>query len=408
PSYAAAHLALYFSHLLQNDMASATAAIEAAMQHSYKLPERYQFVMKAAYYRLVKQDIEKTFAVAGMHSELFPDDITAHNMLLILHIQQGEREKAIAAAKRILGLDPGERDMLRLIGELNLDLGRFAEAERYYREYIENAPKDPAGFASLGRMSWLQGEHGPAREHYKKALALEPGNVPVLIELATIEAATGRFQEAEAQLADALAAASTPMQRWQAHDALRGYHERRGEMARAIEDLENAWSELERAQPPVIAFQIKMDDIDTYVRGGRLEKADAIMAALESQLDSPFDLVLSFGYLQLSIELEDAAGIQEALQGMDTLIATLGVEVIRPQALYGRGRLLELQGQCDQAIIAYERALEISPTTFSYNTDIGRCYRKLKRHELAEERLRRVLEIEPYAPLTNLELARAL
>ncbi len=405
-SFAFANLFLFQAHLLANDVAGGQSAIEAAMQHAYKLPERFQFALKAGYYRFVRQDIERTRAVAGMFSELFPEDKTAHLLWFELHVQAGERDEAIAAAQRVLDLDPSEYDLLPAIGNLYEAQGNVQEAERYYERYADVAPRDPRAFDNLGDLNRRQGHHQRAREYYERALALEPGDVPVLTDLARTATAIGDFDGAEAHLAEALEAATTSFQQWQAHAAYRAYFARRGEWSRAIESMHESWGALAQAQPPLAVLQQKLADLENYVRAGRATSARATLDSLARQLSSPLDLLLALGELGVALELEDTAGIEQAIAGMDTLISTLGLESLRPRALYGRGYLFELRDACDQAIVAYQSAFELEPTNVAINLDIGRCYRRLKQYDAAQRHLDRVLDVEPFAPMTSLEAAK--
>ncbi len=405
-SFALANLLLFQAHLLLNDVARGSAAIEAAMQHAYKLPERFQFQMKAGYYRFVKQDIERTRAVAGMFSELFPEDKTAHLLWYELHLGAGEREEAIAAAQRVLELDPSEYDLLPAIGALYEAQGDVQEAGRYYEQFSEVAPRDPRAFDNLGDLNRRQGNHDRAREYYERALALEPGDVPVLTDLARTETAIGEFDRAENHLAEALQAATTSLQRWQAHAAYRAYFARRGQWDRAVESMHQSWAALAQAQPPLAVVQQKLLELETYVRAGRAGAAHATLDSLARLLTPPLDLLLAIGELGVAVELDDTAGIERAIAGMDTLISTLGLESLRPRSLYGRGYLLELGDACDQAIVAYERAIELEPTNVAINFDIGRCYRRLRQYDAALQHLDRVLRVEPFAPFSNLEAAK--
>ncbi len=73
---------------------------------------------------------------------------------------------------------------------------------------------------------------------------------------------------------------------------------------------------------------------------------------------------------------------------------------------YVPGRVLELQGDCEQAIIAYGRAIEMQPTAENYHIDVGRCQRKLGDHAAAEASLERTLTVSPYSARARLELAK--
>ena len=52
--------------------------------------------------------------------------------------------------------------------------GKFAEAERYYREAIEADPSYPLAQFNLGNLYDEQGRLPEAREHYRSALKLNP------------------------------------------------------------------------------------------------------------------------------------------------------------------------------------------------------------------------------------------
>ncbi len=406
PRFSYANLLLFQVSILRGDSERAKLAIESAMEHSYKLPERYQFAMKAAYYRVVKQDIEKTLAVAGTHAELFPEDIAAHSLLLLLHNSRGEHEKAIAAAQRILELDPGEHEVLRVLGALHEQVGDLDAAVDYYEQYADRAPGNPQAFNDLGDVSRLKGDHARAKEYYERVLVLEPGDTEALIDLARTATAIGDFQSAEANLAEALDAAATPSQTFQVQAARQAYSQRRGRIGEAVENMERAWAAAERALPPLGTFQRKLDDVTLYVTAGRTDTARALLAEIRSQLSPPLDLFLALGELELAIELENPADLELALVAMDSLISGLGLEIFMPRAVYGRGRLLELRGELEEAIVAYERALELRPSHFGWQLDIGRCYRRLGQYDKAIDHLQRGLNVEPYAPRTNLELAR--
>lgn len=407
PGYAMANYYLFNAHLLVNDSENANAALQAALDQKYKLPERIQFILKVNYYILVKPDAEKARRVAGMMTELFPEDVIGHSIQLQLRTNAGEREKAIASAKRILELDPGELRILSAIGDLYQQLGQYAEAQSYYEQYAAEAPTDPRAFNDLGDLSRALGEHDRALDYYERALLLETDNVPVLIDMAQTEAALGRFERASAQLEEAIQVAATATQRAQAYDALRSLHERRGEMRRAIEYMHLSWAELDKGAP-LVAIMSKLGDLDTYVKGRQPERAQAMIDEFQSQLGPPLDLLIAIGQLSVARELEDAEAIERALEGMGRLMEALGFEVLRPLAVAGRGKLLEIQGDFEGAIVAYERAIELVPALeVDVNAHIGRCYNELGRHEEAIERLQRVLILEPFAPEAHFELARA-
>lgn len=407
-AYSLANLALYQARLFQGDLEGGAAAIEAAMQHSYKLPERYQFIMRAGYYRIVKQDLQKAKAVAGMLSELYPEDVVGHLLLVYLHEQEGKREKAIEAAERVLELDPGELDMLRTIARLHQELGHFEEARRYLGEYSQEAPKDPDAFKELGNLSRRMGELDGAKGYYERALALDAGDVTAMVNLAKLETSTGDMEGGEALLREAEESATTATQRWLVYTGLSSHYDRRGKMRESVEYLERAWEALDRALPPLVALQMRFGTIDTYVRARRAAEALDYLRKMEDRLDPPLSHLAALGRLELARASEDTVLLKEGIEGLDSLIAGLELESLRSEGVRARGRLLELRGDCGQAVVAYRRALDLSPTEDTILFDMARCHRRLGRLDLAEGALQRLLATDPYAPDANLEMAKVL
>jgi tetratricopeptide (TPR) repeat protein len=406
PTYASAHLRRFAVYLFLNESEKAAGALQSAMDHSYKLPERAQFAAKVGYYRIVRQDAEKANAVVGMWSELYPDDIVAHSLLAQLHLNENEIERAIEDLKRVVDLDPGQYEVLTQIGNLYLMLGEFDAAESYYLQYADRFPDDPQSFTPLGQLSTARGDHEAAKSFHERAQMLDPDDPSHSVGLALAEYDLGHFDRAIESLQDALAISSTPTERATSHDALRSYYRRRGEMRLAVDHMHSYWAELRASRPPVAVFIEMFTDIETYVDAGMTQAALDTMASIKAQLAPPIDLLAPLGDLQIALAVNDVELIEEALSGFDRMIEGLGLEFARFFQLQGRGRLLELQGDCEQAIIAYQRAIEMQPTAENLRIDIGRCQRKLGDHAAAEASLQRTLTVSPYSARTRLEFGK--
>ncbi|MGD8867991.1 MAG: tetratricopeptide repeat protein [Gemmatimonadales bacterium] len=404
-AFAQAHLLRFLSQLYLNDVPKATESLTSAMELSYKLPERMQFGLRANYQRLVKQDPEKAIAAAGMWTELYPDDITGHYLLGLLYANDGRYDRAIAEYQKILQIDPGQYDYLRAVGALYEETGRFEQAAAYYQRYADEFPDDARSFTPLGRLSRWQGDHEAAQRYYERALLLDPENTGVMIGLAESAFDLGRFDDAVDQLDEALATSRTAGQRASVLDALKRYYERRGQLDKAIDYLHQRWIELGKDLPPVLVIQAMLPDLNLYAEAGMAQAAFDTIAAIAGRLTPPLDLISSIGSLSLAGELEDSLLIREAVDGVERLIAALGVEALRPAVTAAEAKVLELKGQCDQAIIGYRRAIELAPTRVDRYIDIGRCQRELGQLDEALESLDRILKIQPYDAGAHLETA---
>jgi len=64
-----------------------------------------------------------------------------------------------------------------------------------------------------------------------------------------------------------------------------------------------------------------------------------------------------------------------------------------------------LKGEFEQAVENYQKELELEPTDWVINTDIGRCYRNLGDLRKAEKHIKKTLEILPFDPKAHYEIA---
>jgi len=405
PGFAAAHLALWNGYTLLNETDRGARALETVMGQLYRLPERLQFVVKTNYYWLVEQDIEKALAAASMHTELFPQDASAHMQLATLYQVRNERERAIAAFSRALDLDPGQLDVLLVVGTLYRQGGELDSARGYYQRFAQAAPRDARGFRLTGEVYRLGGDHDAARQQYQRALVIDPDNVPTLIALAGLEADLGNFDAARAAYQEALDAATTPAQRAPVFAAQSTYRVHRGQPGAAIESMHERWAALEESQQPFVTLQEKLQDLGTYVVADRPQTALDSLRSIGERLSPPFDQLVPFGAATIHLELEEADSLEADLVGLEGLIQTFGLEGLRPFLLLAEGRVFEWRGECDQAILNYRRALEIGPENIGAYVHLGRCHRKLGDLSRAEEELQHYLSIRPARGEARYELA---
>jgi tetratricopeptide (TPR) repeat protein len=405
PQFAMAHLLLFGAYLNVGRVEEGQQALERGMSLLYKLPERTQLAAKAAYYYIIRQDVAKATAAAGMHAELYPHDIRAHELLAELYSLRQDKTRAISAYEAVLDLDPSRIDVLFDIGQLYQQSGDFASALHYYQRYAEEAPTDPAAFVSIGALKRLSGDHPAARAEFERATVIDPGHVPALIQLSNLDRDLGRFSAARAGYDDALAAAVTPEQRAEVYAALVAYHLFRGQPTPAIAATHRLWAEFEQYMSPFTFLQQKLQSLDAVLAAGRIDVARDTIDAIAARLSPPFDILIPFGTTRLYFALEDADSLEVAADGLDRVIDAFGLEVLSAYSIYLRGRALELRGDCSQAIISYGRALELVPASTEWNRDLGRCLRKLGRLDEARLQLERVLRVSPSDPQAHYEMA---
>ena len=73
-----------------------------------------------------------------------PEHIGGHGLLALIHVEDGERQKAGDEWQTVLRLDPGNFDASRGLGFLALERGDLSEARRHLETAADARPDDPA------------------------------------------------------------------------------------------------------------------------------------------------------------------------------------------------------------------------------------------------------------------------
>jgi tetratricopeptide (TPR) repeat protein/TolB-like protein len=405
PTFTVGYLNLQVLYALSNQGEKRAQIFQPLMQHLYKLPERMQFVVKHDYYFVIKQDPDKAFAVVKMWIELYPEDITGHTVLATLYMFRNKLDEAISVYKRILELDPEKYDALRTIGSLYKETGEFEEALKYYQQYADQFPKDAKSFTAIGGLYRTLGDYGQAKAYYEKALLIEPDQISILLIFADIESELGNFKQAFEQYQDALKISKTPQDRVNVYNSLVSFHELKGQMSKSLEYIDLKFAEMGKFAPLLVVLDERMDTLDKYIKAGKNDVAFRMVKAIEEQFTPPFDKFIPFGYLAIYLELEDADNAEKAIEGAEAAIQAFRLEAARALILGAQGKIHEMRSEYEQAILSYQKRLELEPTAVAVNMFIGRCYRMLKEFKKAEEYIQKTLKIYPFGPNTNYEMA---
>ncbi len=405
PVFAFAWFRLANVYIQLNQGENAEEAIRMAMQHDYKLSEKDKFETKYIYYFLFKQDQDMVFALAKRRVELFPEDIEGHIWLADAYWNKNQLDEALSEYERILELDPEQYDNLQMIAQIYKNKGEFDKALEYYKQYANKFPDDTKSFTAIGALYKTLGDFEQAKASYKRALVIESENISVLITLADIEASLGNFDQALEQYQDALDVSKIPSQRMNVYYSLRYYHEMRGQLNKAIDCIQRARAEGEKFAAPIQMLMTNINSLETYINAGKQDLALEILKEIERKVSPPFDKLVPLGYLMFYLATEDMNNAEKTIEEVEKLIKAWGIEYFRWFIFLTQGKINELRGEYSQAILNYQKMLELSPTDISTYEHIGQCYRKLKEFEKAENALQEALKIQPFNPKFNYEMA---
>lgn len=100
--------------------------------------------------------------------------------------KKGKLNEAECAYRQVLDTDPRHAHALYLLGQLMASRAKHAEAERCFAAFVAVRPKLHKGWLRLGKAREAQGNTEGARESYRKALDLDPGNRDLVRRLAEL------------------------------------------------------------------------------------------------------------------------------------------------------------------------------------------------------------------------------
>jgi tetratricopeptide (TPR) repeat protein len=404
PTFAYAYFDIQKYAVLMNQREKSEQAFRSLMQHLYKFPEWLQYLFKSEYYAF-KGEVEKQIAVLKMMVELNPADIAGHMRLTSIYQERSQLDNAIAEVQRILEIDPEFKNALLKMGSLYEQKGELEEALKYYEKYAAQYPQEVISFTAVGDVYRAMGDFERAKSYFERALLIEPENISVLITRANIESDMGNFEGTEKLCQEALANARTPQEKIQVYESLSSVFDTQGRYRKSLECTLLLLEELGKTRPPFLTLVSKINYLRKFTRAGQKDEALKIVEEIRNQATPPFDQLVPLAYLDIYVVLEDVEKAAKALKDVVSIPLAPMFENNRPIIIFYQGRIFEMKGEYQQAITEYNRFSEVWPNALGVNLVIGRCYRKLKEFEKAEEILLKNLKTNPFSPELHYELS---
>jgi tetratricopeptide (TPR) repeat protein len=153
--------------------------------------------------------------------------------------------------------------------------------------------------------------------------------------------------------------------------------------------------------------QRQLNTAELFARAGKYDAARQLVQRVATELQPPFNSLAALGETRLLLEMEKPAEAEQALNRVDQAIKSAGFQLLRHPAVFSRGRLAELRGNCAEALTHYQEAQKLEPTDATIFTAIGRCNRVLQQPALAVENIQRTLRMMPANGRANYELGLA-
>ena len=408
-TFAMAWYLLSVVYLDDNRTEESVAAMEAAIEHLYRLPERFRLEVEADHYFLTEQP-ERGAAVIETWVALHPEDPVALDYYSLMQTMRGDWEGLIRTLETRYRLNPTNHSLLKSLAEAHEHAGDRDLALTALERYAGRMPADYTGHVDLARMHRRMGALGIALEHLERAITVDPLNPNAVGELASLDLDLGRFDAALAGYERAGELARTPRQRAAALDGLKAYYRFRGQMEDAIRTAEAWRAEASGgAHTRLQIVQHGFGDIAVYLDAGRYDDAAALFEELRSELEplesDPF--YVTHSKLRIALEAGETGVARSAYRAASDWIETWGADMMRPILTGDLGRIEEEDGEYALALRHYRDAMSREPT-LDLHRQTGRVLRKMGRLDEAEAELREVLRRVPSDPYAHLEMARVL
>ncbi len=373
PDFAMAYLKSAVFNLNINALKQVKQSLNSALQLSYKLPERNQFILKYINY-IINQQPEKAMAVAKMWVELYPADLAAHNTLATRYSVRNMYDEAIQEYKTILRLDPEQYDVLNTLGNFYLALGNYDSALYYYQRYADVYPDQAKSYNKLGDYYMKLADWDMARKYYEKALLLASVSeeIPIQLDLIKIAFNEGRIDEVHDQYLEALAKSRNARDSSLVYDLLETYYRARGQMKKALGIYQKKNEKYASFISPKQIVVQRVFNIANYVKAGDTASAFRILDEIKPNLQPPFDKMLPFGYVGIYVEIGDTVKAKQAIEGAMELIKGFGEESMLTEIYVAKGRICEQQELFRKAIENYEKALELVAIRFDLKANKAR------------------------------------
>ena len=273
-----------------------------------------------------------------------PAGLEAKVKLAEMDLVLGKQAEAEQQVQEILKENPRSSDGLALSGRMALARRNGKDAVQAFRTVLHDQPELATVHFLLGQAYLLTGENNLAKESFERAVALYPGQVDARRSLAALESQSGRHQQARARLDDLLK---------QRPDDLAALN-----MLMTLDLITKNWVEAERTLNRLHA--VAKDSVLAFMVEGRLREAqqqfDKASAAYErATILAPNEPAALLSLVKLDVAQGHA---DRAKTRLDALLAT------RPDHLFGHGLLgevLALSGHPQEAEVQFREASRVNP-----------------------------------------------
>jgi tetratricopeptide (TPR) repeat protein len=311
----------------------------------------------------------------------YPEDALAWRQLVEVEITVNRRDEARRIATQLLKKDAKDWQALTLLGRLDLEEGKAAEAEQELGLAQNVNPDSPLIYFQLARLRVSQGKPDLAKQALEESLKRGPDDVAARVLLGSLELRTGQTGLAVVDLSKALRqapAATEPNLMISQAYALRGQFN--------LAEVTLNWL---LSQPSTSETQAMILQTLAEVRFRQARYAEAGVLATKSLntgvLSSEALRVLGLSYLAEKHPEQGLKAVEGVANRKEHWAA--GQDVV--------GGIALLADQIDVAEKAYRNELESSPNSSSALFGLGNVYERRQEYDRAADYFHRFATAEP-------------
>jgi tetratricopeptide (TPR) repeat protein len=326
PEHEALALALGRATLLTADATRTLTAVSRIGPDSERYPEALVLRGQA---QLLLGELDAALGLFQEAEGLQPELVSVRVPRIRALLQERRLDEAQQALRDARAASSGDAPLLgqleAALFQLRAKEGEVELAVEGLRARIEAQPQDWSAWRALVDVLWRAGRASEARDLVAEALDANPEATPLLGTLASLQAALGESDVAEATLAMLFERTKSPA----AALALAQTHLARDDVDAALAVYDESLDAFPRAG------ELRQARIETLIDADRLPEARREIAQLGSEGVPPAFV----GFLEARLQLAegDAAGAATRLRELVTAIDAAGTQ-------YWLGRALELQG----------------------------------------------------------------
>jgi tetratricopeptide (TPR) repeat protein len=319
-----------------------------------------------------------------------PRATDARLMLSKLNLAVGATDLSLSLAREVLTTSPRNPEARLTAARALLANNDLVRAEQELKELASRYPSSPAIEAELGMLYGRKERLDVARQHFERAIKLQPGNPDALLGLVALDLKARRFGEAKVRADSLVSKSPTPTNLTLA-----------ARVYAAVADRPGAERMLKKAietQPGYLPAYLALGQL--YVSQGQLPAARAEFETLARQSVKPVSALTMVGVL-----LQAEGNVEGARKQYERVLE------LEPDAPVAANNLAYIHAEAgtslDLALSLAEGARRREPENASINDTLGYVLLVSKRPFPAIAAFERSVQLEPGNPVYHYHLGRA-